>query len=148
MSFFVFFSVPLAALLAYLPHFARVAVLARHKAFDNRNPRDMASKISDRAPKGDRELASRLSSAHQNQMETLGLYAAGIAVAVATKTDTAVISRYATAYIVSRILYILAYAAPPVLAGRMRGLPFTAALASVLALWFVAANSFANSIKE
>lgn len=158
-------SVPVATFLAYAPMAVRKLILARFNKFDNANPRkdpltpDTTSSSSSSSPsssssqknKGDavipketRELLHRLKSSHENQLETLGLYAGGVAVAIAVRANPDTLLQLTRWYVKSRLAYSLAYAAPQVGNGILRRLSFIAASASCLMVYFAAANASAN----
>lgn len=132
------FSVILAIVLAYLPHFFKVAVLTKFGKFDNKDPRAHASQQSS-LPEDKRALVTRLGGCHNNQIEMLGVYAAGVAANLALKeNDTALIVLTAV-YVGLRGLYIIVYAAPQVLGGNIRSLAFVACMATVISIWGKAA---------
>ncbi len=136
MTSFALWSVPIATGLAYAPHFTRVGILFRHSVFDAKEPREINST---KDPATDK-LIERLGFAHVNQLETLGLYAGGIAVAIATDVPPKRTTQLAAIYISSRALYTLAYANPQLLKGLLRTACFTVSLSAALALWGHAAQ--------
>ena len=69
--------------------------------YDNNNPRGQQASLEGR---GKRALA-----AHQNQIESFPLFAAGVLVAAVVKVDSELVGYIALAYIVSRIIYIILY---------------------------------------
>lgn len=77
------------------------AQLKSAKGYDNNNPREQQEALEGW---GKRALA-----AHQNQIESFPLFAAGILIAAATGTISNIIDYLAIAYIVARILYIGCY---------------------------------------
>lgn len=133
MSQFAIFSVPIAAFLAYVPHFAKVAVLRGRSQYDNAKPRDVPA---------DDELITRLGNAHVNQLEMLGVYAAGVAVATAANTPSTIILALSISYVIARFLFVIAYASPQVAGGLLRSFTFMLSMGSNLALWILAAINF------
>lgn len=69
--------------------------------YDNQLPRDQQANLD---AQGKRALA-----AHQNQIESFPMFAAGILVALFTGTTTAAIDYLAITYIVARLVFIYAY---------------------------------------
>ncbi|PXF46037.1 hypothetical protein BWQ96_04212 [Gracilariopsis chorda] len=132
------FSVILAIILAYLPHFMKVTLLTKFGKFDNKDPRAHTSQQSS-VPKEKRALVTRLAGCHSNQIEMLGVYAAGVAANLSLKeSDTAFIVLTAL-YVGFRALYIIVYAAPQVLGGNTRSITFVACMATVISIWSKAA---------
>jgi uncharacterized MAPEG superfamily protein len=71
------------------------------KGYDNSNPRDQQSALEGW---GRRALA-----AHQNQLESFPLFAAGILVVTATNTTSGMVDNLAIAFVVARVAYLLCY---------------------------------------
>jgi len=69
--------------------------------YNNELPRDQHAHLD--------EYGKRALAAHQNQLESFPLFAAGVLVALFTGTTTAAIDYLAVAYIIARILYLYAY---------------------------------------
>lgn len=84
-------------------------------------------------------LLHRLACAHANQLETLALYAAGVAAAVARGRGDALTDVFATVYVAARAAYVLAYAAPQVAQGMLRTACFGTSMAAIVGVWFRAA---------
>lgn len=136
-------SVPAAFVVAAAPAVARVALLLRRGgSMDNRAPRDRAGQVKGLSP-SDAALAARLLAAHHNQLETLGYFAGGVAVAVAARVPPPELSRLAGAYVAARVAYVTAYAAPQVAHGAVRTATFFAAMASIWMLYGAAAREVA-----
>lgn len=138
MSAFALFSVPVAFFLTYAPHFAKVIVLKGASAYDNRSPRadnDNAKLL----PDAKKDLVRRLASAHENQLEMLGVFAAGVAVCFGVGVRSLTLTIVTAIYVGARAAFVAIYAAPPVFDGNLRSLAFAPCLASTLALWFTAA---------
>lgn len=133
---FPLFSVIPAILLAYLPHFTRVFILFRSSAYDNKAPRAYGHSKFER---NRQLLLDRLLGAHNNQLELLGAYAAGVAANIAMgKNDNALIV-LCSVYIGARILWLIAYVSPQAAGGFIRTAFFAPCLASVMLLWGKAA---------
>lgn len=137
MSSFALWSVPISAGLAYVPHFAKVAVLSRANVFRSTHPRE----INSTQKEADDELVARLGGAHVNQLEMLGVYAAGIAAATAVAVPKDTVSTLAKIYVGSRALYVAVYAAPQVAGGAPRTICFGVAMSSIMFLWVYAAKN-------
>lgn len=133
------FSVTAAGILAYIPHIMRVILATRAAAWDNGNPREQPS-LQEKLTPEQYSLYTRLSAAHSNQLETLGLYAAGIAAAYAAGSSQAFMNSIAGVYVFTRILYVIVYALPPIAGGYLRTAVFFPALASIIVLWTEAAR--------
>lgn len=69
--------------------------------YSNELPREQWASLDER---GKRALA-----AHQNQIESFPLFAAGVLVALAAGVTSPVVGYLATTYIVARLIYIYAY---------------------------------------
>lgn len=133
---FPIFSVVIAVILAYVPHVAKVIVLKSIGKYDNRNPRKFNADSSS-VPDGKRELATRLLSCHNNQLETLGVYAAAVAINVAvTSADNPpdYFLILTSLYVIFRAIYVVAYASPQIAGGYLRSLAFGGCIASLVTL--------------
>jgi len=98
-----------AGALALSPLIAVVPYLQRKGTFRNDNPRECQESAAAVA-----ELpawALRARNAHNNNLEMLGYYAAGIVVAITAGVSPAVIAARATEYIAGRALYNVVYVA-------------------------------------
>lgn len=137
-------SVPLAWGLSFLPHVARGILVSVHGKFDNTNPREKDAQVAS-LPKEYQGLAVRLASCHNNQLETLGYYAAGVAVAVAVRVPPDTLAKLTGFYIKSRIAYTLAYAMPQVGKGVLRSLTFVGSMTSIGLLYAAAAETAIGS---
>lgn len=133
-------SVPIATAVAYLPVFVRKAIVAVKGKLNNKRPRDEDLHLSG-MPKDLQELAMRLKNCHLNQLETLGLYAAAVAIGVAVRVPPQTLNRLTGYYIKSRVAYSFAYAAPQVGNGIVRTLTFLGSLASIMMLCAAAAET-------
>lgn len=133
-------SVPLAWGISFLPHIARTVLVSVKGKMDNTNPRDKAGQIAS-LPKEYQGLAVRLASCHNNQLESLGYYAAGVAVAVAVRVPPETLAKLTGFYIKSRIAYTFAYAMPQVGKGVLRSLTFVGSMTSIGLLYAAAAET-------
>ncbi len=133
MVVFALLSAPIAIGLAYLPQIVKNAILNKNNAFDNKNPRAETSV----SPKVDK-IVARCKGAHNNQLETLGPYTAGVAAAIAVGVPGAKIDKIAKLYVGSRVAYNVAYISPQVLEGAPRSLSWLSAIGSVVWLWLAA----------
>lgn len=136
-------SVPKALGLAYAPHLARSIIIARHGGqFDNTKPRAADAQVAN-LPKHIQDLATRLKNSHVNQLETLGVFAGGVAVCLAVHVPAETLVKLTSNYLKSRLAFTLAYAAPQVAKGALRSLSFIASLGSLIMLFSAAANTVA-----
>ncbi|MGY8834216.1 MAG: MAPEG family protein, partial [Pseudomonadales bacterium] len=71
------------------------------QGYDNSNPREQQASLDG--------LGKRALAAHQNQLESFPIFAAGILVATATGMVSSAIDYLAIAYIVARVAYIFYY---------------------------------------
>lgn len=102
-------SVLAASALAFSPIVAAVPWLIRKGPFNNTNPRECHER-----PDAAVILPGwvrRARNAHFNNLESLGVYASGIAMAIMAGVNPVVIGRLATQYICSRALYNVVYVA-------------------------------------
>lgn len=131
---FPLFTVPIATILCYVPHVARVILAKQANAYDNKDPRnsDTAGTLSAQQAM----LQKRLLGAHQNQLETIALYAAAVVANIARKPqDSWVLNLLTALYITFRAVYIAVYASPPFLGGYLRSIVFAACFSIIFALW-------------
>ena len=109
-------AVPLALLLAYIPHFIRVFVYVRPAlaragggGYDVRYTRESVAKVTDATETG--RTVARLSGAHQNGLEIFAAFAAAVCLALATKRVPAdTLDAAATAFLALRVVYNWLYA--------------------------------------
>lgn len=102
-------SVLAATALAFSPVAAVVPWLVRKGPFNNANPRECHE-----APDAAVTLPAwvrRARNAHFNNLESLGLYASGVAMAIMAGVNPVTIGRLATQYIWSRAFYNFVYVA-------------------------------------
>lgn len=150
-------SVPVATFLAYAPIVARKLILGKYGEHDNTKPREeplvKATSESDSnsnsegkqgIPEHIHGIVTRLKSCHCNQLEMLGLYAGGIAIAIAVRVQPETLTRLTSWYIKSRIAYTLAYAAPQIAGGALRSAAFIAAAGSCIMIYYAAADASAT----
>ena len=71
------------------------------QGYDNNNPREQQASLNG--------MGKRALAAHQNQMESFPIFAAGILVATATGMVSSAIDYLAITYIVARVAYIFYY---------------------------------------
>ena len=69
--------------------------------YDNKNPREQQAALSD--------WGKRAMAAHQNQLESFPLFAAGVLVATFTNNPSSIIAYLSVAHVVARVLYIVCY---------------------------------------
>lgn len=139
---FALWSVPIATALAYAPHFIRVRLCQRAKAYKNSAPRDLDGQLKG-VEERKRALVQRLAASHQNQLELLGVYAGGIAACMAVGVPTARVNSIAALYVGSRVAYNVAYALPQMFNGYIRTLTFTGAMLGAIYAWGAAAARYA-----
>ena len=71
------------------------------QGYDNSNPREQQASLG--------RMGKRALAAHQNQLESFPIFAAGILVATATGMVSSAIDYLAIAYIIARVAYIFYY---------------------------------------
>lgn len=133
-------SVPIAWGLSAVPFVARAVLLHLKGKMDNTKPRRREAETVS-LPTEYRDLAIRLLNCHANQLESLGYYAAGVAVAVAVKVPAETLVKLTGLYIKSRLAYNLAYTMPQVAGGLLRSASFVASMASIGMLYAAAAET-------
>lgn len=105
-------SIPLALLLAYVPHWIRTFAYVRPKlgdAFDLRYVRDSVAKASDDSAAG--RAVARLSGAHANGLEAFAAFAAAVLLALATRAMPAArLDAAARTWLALRVVYTALYA--------------------------------------
>lgn len=101
------------------------------KKSGRQNVEDLQGKVSEEAL----DLAKRLTSCHQNALEGLPLFAAGVAFAVAAKTPLDEISNYCGVYIGARVMFLIFYALPPIASGIPRTIAWFVSTIASISLW-------------
>lgn len=135
MVVFALLSVPIATGLAYLPHVIKEIVLMKHNKFDNTKPRGDES-VDEKTD----QLVTHLSASHNNQLESLGPYAAGVAAATAVGVAPAVLANATATYVGARVAYCIAYMAPQICDGVPRSLSWCGAMGAMIWIWVAAAT--------
>lgn len=133
-------SIPIAWGLSYLPFAARALLLKLKGNLDTSKPRRREAETAS-LPVEYQDISIRWANSHSNQLETLGYYAAGVAVAVAVKVPPETLARLTGLYIKSRLAYNLAYTMPQVAGGILRTACFVASMTSVGMLYGAAAET-------
>lgn len=136
---FPLFSVPVAFFLCYVPHGVRAYVSRNAGVYDNTEPRKLEHSLSG-ISQDKRDLINRASGAHNNQLESIGVYAAGIVAnsAVGVRSDDWQFITLAALYIALRVAYIAAYLGPPVLDGYLRTGIFGLVILVIFLIWIKA----------
>jgi uncharacterized MAPEG superfamily protein len=91
----------IAAILPYLAKAPVAYAMSKLGKYDNKHPRQQQSQLTD--------FGARALAAHQNAFESLILFSAAIATALATNTHGELIQQLAMTHIVARIAYNLLY---------------------------------------
>lgn len=102
--------------------------------YDNAKPR--AHQDQHEAFSEERQaFLDRLVACHVNQLETLGVYAGGVAAAALFGNDNTAIIVLCAIYLAARTAYVAAYVSPQVFGGYLRTLCFVFSLASISLIW-------------
>lgn len=133
-------SIPIAWGLSFLPFAARAILLKLKGKLDNSKPRRREAETAS-LPVEYQNLATRWANCHANQLETLGYYAAGVAVAIAVKVPPETLVKLTSLYIKSRLAYNLAYTMPQVAGGFLRSACFVASMTFISMLYGAAAET-------
>lgn len=81
------------------------------------------------------DFFKRLSACHQNGLESLALFAGGVAVSAATGVPERRMDICATVHIAARVVFSIVYAAPPFAWGLPRTAAWGVSVAASNALW-------------
>ncbi|KAF9915794.1 hypothetical protein BX616_005347 [Lobosporangium transversale] len=107
---FPLLSLPVAAGIAYAPHFIHaLIVINATKRWNNISPRDQLEKIENRMSKAAWAMAKRTKSAHINGLETLPIFYGAVLAALQAGVAKDTINFYAGFFVASRALYTLVY---------------------------------------
>lgn len=90
-----------AALLHFVTKVPLSMAQAASGGYDNKNPREQQAKLTG--------WGARAMAAHQNQIESFPLFAAGILVATIAGVDVALAGNIAIVYLVARVIFTYAY---------------------------------------
>jgi uncharacterized MAPEG superfamily protein len=127
-------------------HIVKIAIIKRSLSgkFDNSNlnGRQDESSLEAKMPKATFALAQRLGAAHSNGLENLPMYAAGIAVAIASKVPLPQLDVVCGVYLASRVAFNVLYAMPPFANGAFRSLSWAVSVGATIKLYFLAAAQF------
>ncbi|KAF4337619.1 hypothetical protein FBEOM_8518 [Fusarium beomiforme] len=105
-----FFTVPAAFFVITFPHAYTITAGAKG-TYDNCNPRSHKDRITNcqTLDKSHKQFLLRAKAATENGFETIGLYASGIVAANFTGVPTPQINILGLGYVVSRLVYNIAY---------------------------------------
>lgn len=137
--------VPAGWLLAFTPHFIKVALISKATRHDNRNASGRVAVQELEGKLGPEKLArvGRLAAAHANGLESLAFFAPGVVAAVASGAPRGVTNAVSATHVGFRLLYNIVYISPPVLNGYLRTLCFLGSTTASWSLWLLAAGNFA-----
>ncbi|KAF9110780.1 hypothetical protein BGX27_005891 [Mortierella sp. AM989] len=103
-------SLPVAAGLAYAPHFIRaLIVINATKKWNNINPRGQLEKVETRMTKAAWAMAKRAEGAHINGIETLPVFYGAVLAALHAGVAKDTVSYYSAFFVVSRLIYNTVY---------------------------------------
>ncbi|KAF9570907.1 hypothetical protein EC968_001216 [Mortierella alpina] len=107
---FPLLSLPIAAGLAYAPHFIRVLIVANAtKYWNNVSPRGQLDKAEGRMTKAAYAMAKRAEGAHQNGLETLPLFYAAVLSALHAGVAKDTVTYYSKFFVLSRLAFNIVY---------------------------------------
>lgn len=138
MTQWAIYSVPFVWFLSLFPAMLRRAILIRAGSLHNAHPRDHDLQTRHMSL-SKRDFLARLQAAHDNQMETLGYYAAAISIAISVNVNSKRLHFLIVAFLVARVLFIVAYAAPQFAAGSFRTLAFVSCMVCIALIYVAAA---------
>ncbi|KAF9272279.1 hypothetical protein BGZ68_002558 [Mortierella alpina] len=107
---FPLLSLPIAAGLAYAPHFIRaLIVLNATKRWNNISPRGQVDKVESRMTKAAYAMAKRAEGAHQNGLETLPLFYGAVLAALYAGVAKDTVTYYSKFFVLSRLAFNIVY---------------------------------------
>ncbi|KAF8928310.1 hypothetical protein EDD21DRAFT_373052 [Dissophora ornata] len=107
---FPLLSLPIAAGIAYAPHFIRALIVVNAtKRWNNINPRGQLEKVETRMSKAAWAMAKRAESAHTNGLETLPVFYGAVLAALHAGVAKDTVNYYAGFFVLSRALYNIVY---------------------------------------
>jgi uncharacterized MAPEG superfamily protein len=126
---------------ALVRHFMTAQAVGLKAANTNTTGRlDMKSALKEKVPSSKIAFLERLESAEANGHESLSMYAAGVALAVAVGAPSGKVNTACSIYLASRVGYNVVYAFLPVARGVFRSLVWAVSLGASTSLWIIAAN--------
>ena len=118
------FCLPIAYGLVFLPKLPLSVAMARQpEGYDNKHPRDQQAKLTG--------WGKRAAAAHANGFESFAPFAAGVLATQLTGASPHWATIFSVAYVVSRLLYVLAYLGD---VAALRSAVWTAGFTSTVAL--------------
>ncbi|KAF9927401.1 hypothetical protein FBU30_003259 [Linnemannia zychae] len=101
---------PVAAAVAYAPHFIRGFIVIYHtKRWNNINPRGQLEKIEKKMTAAAWAMAKRAEGAHINGLETLPVFYGAVLAALQAGVPKDTVSFYSIFFVASRVLFNLVY---------------------------------------
>mmetsp|Transcript_22805 Transcript_22805/g.40596 ORF Transcript_22805/g.40596 Transcript_22805/m.40596 type:complete len:148 (-) Transcript_22805:228-671(-) len=147
MTNYSYIAIAAAAGIAFVVTPIRVTILSRAaggvKRYNNVNPRSAATEL---ASKGKlkpetQELVGRLTACGLNAWENLPLFAAGVLAANQAKVEEAAVLSACAAYLFSRVVFTVSYAAGGVTMSWVRSVAYAVGTGASLKLLVNAANA-------
>ncbi|KAG0246248.1 hypothetical protein B0O80DRAFT_439306 [Mortierella sp. GBAus27b] len=107
---FPLLSLPIAAGIAYAPHFIRALIVVNAtKRWNNVSPRGQLEKVETRMTKAAWAMAKRAEGAHINGLETLPIYYGAILAALQAGVPKDTINYYASFFLIARVVFNAVY---------------------------------------
>ncbi|KAK3808511.1 MAG: hypothetical protein J3Q66DRAFT_354990 [Benniella sp.] len=107
---FPLLSLPIAAGIAYAPHFIRALIVIREtKKWNNVSPRGQVDKVEAKMTKAAWAMAKRAEGAHLNGLETLPIYYGAILAALQAGVAKDTVNFYATFFLAARVVFNAVY---------------------------------------
>ncbi|GJJ77645.1 hypothetical protein EMPS_10004 [Entomortierella parvispora] len=107
---FPLLSLPIAAGIAYAPHFIRaLIVINATKRWNNVSPRGQLEKVETRMSKAAWAMAKRAEGAHINGIETLPIFYGAVLAALQAGVAKDTVNYYSGLFLATRVLYNLVY---------------------------------------
>ncbi|KAF9995662.1 hypothetical protein BGZ80_011065 [Entomortierella chlamydospora] len=103
-------SLPVAAGIAYAPHFIRaLIVINATKRWNNVSPRGQLEKVETRMTKAAWAMAKRAEGAHMNGLETLPVFYGAVLAALHAGVDKDTVNFYSGFFVISRVIFNIVY---------------------------------------
>ncbi|CAO3571796.1 unnamed protein product [Mortierella alpina] len=107
---FPLLSLPIAAGLAYAPHFIKALIVVNAtKRWNNINPRGQVEKVESKLSASAAAMAKRAESAHSNGLETLPIFYGAVLAALHAGIPRDFVSYYSGMFLVTRAMYNVIY---------------------------------------
>ncbi|KNC96113.1 uncharacterized protein SPPG_08502 [Spizellomyces punctatus DAOM BR117] len=136
------YGLPVAIVLAYVPHVVKGAIITKSLGkYNNVNPRSQLEKVQSRMTKASYEMAKRADAAHHNGLEIFPIFAGAVLAGNFAGLPNSTLNKYSAVFLTARFFYNFVYIknSNSIVAG-LRSLIWMVSIVSCFGLYLEAAK--------